>query len=167
MKIHKLLWQEGKQKGHLVIKFPQNPTKLHTHDFDELVFVISGSGIHAIGDEKYPLMQGDVFVIKADQAHKFEKCKQLCLVNLEYRWMEDYTYLEKSYSTLTALKTLFIHEPQYRKHKNFKAKLHLVPWQLDEIVQLLDIMKKEEKEKRPGYNALLENIFKTRKHFTK
>jgi len=161
MKAHKLLWQEGDQKGHLVIKCPQNPTKFHTHDFDELVFVISGSGIHVIGDEKYPLMQGDVFVIKADQVHKFEKCRQLFLVNREYRWIENYSHLEKDYSTLTALKTLFVHEPLYRKHKKFKAKLHLVPWQLDEIVFLLEIMKKEEKEKRPGYNSILENMFKT------
>ena len=161
MKPQKLLWDAGDQKGHLFIMAPQNPTVLHTHNFDELVFVISGTGIHVVGDDKYPLMPGDVFVIKADQVHKFEKCKKLCLINLEYKWDEHYAYLEKEYSAFTAFKTLFIHEPQYRKFKKFKAKLRLTPWQLNEIVYLLDIMKKEEKDKRTGYNSILENMFKT------
>ena len=161
MKLHKIFWNAGDQKGHLRIMWPQKPVAMHVHDFDELVFVLGGSGIHVVGEEKYPLIQGDVFVIKAEQHHTFEKMNQLCLVNLLYKWDENYMYLEKEYSAIPALKTLFIHEPQYRKQKNFKAKLHLTPWQLDEMVSLLDIMKKEESDKRIGFNSVLENTFKT------
>jgi len=161
MKLHKIFWNAGDQKGHLRIMWPQKPVAMHIHDFDELVFVLSGSAIHVVGKEKYPLIQGDVFVIKAEQPHTFEKMNQLCLVNLLYKWDENYIHLEKEYSAIPALKALFIHEPQYRKQKSFKAKLHLAPWQLNEMVRLLDIMKKEESNKRIGYNSILENTFKT------
>jgi len=161
MKPLKLLWDAGDQKGHLFIMREQNNTVMHTHNFDELVFVLSGTGVHVIGKEKYPLIPGDVFVVKAGQIHKFEKTKSLHIVNLEYKWDAHYIHLEKDYSTLTALKTLFVHEPHYRTPKKFDAKLHLSPWQIEEIVNLLEIIKTEEKNKRPGYNSIIENIFKT------
>ena len=71
MNIHKLLWQEGNQKGHLVLKFPQNPTKLHTHDFDELVY--QKSLIESINRGLSDIEKGNVFTTKELRAELEKK----------------------------------------------------------------------------------------------
>jgi len=35
----------------------------HKHNFGEIVFIISGSGVHITEEDEYPLKPGDVFVI--------------------------------------------------------------------------------------------------------
>lgn len=45
----------------------------HTHeDFDEMVFVLSGSGIHVVDGEAHPIMRGDVFVLHGTHMHTFK-----------------------------------------------------------------------------------------------
>ncbi len=159
MKPYQLLWSLHGQKGHVKIQNPQRPTLLHVHNFDELVFVINGSGLHVVGKDRYPLIRGDVFVIKGDQAHKYEKTKNLHVANLMYRW-EHFKFLEKEFADLPGFKALFFHEPLYRKSGQFKAKLHLNSWQLNEITHLMDLIKEEEKKKLPGYNSVIESLVK-------
>ncbi len=43
----------------------------HTHDFIEIAYVISGSGIHIIGNKKYAVTRGDLFIINSDLPHGF------------------------------------------------------------------------------------------------
>jgi len=123
------------------------------------VFVLNGSGLHVVGEDRYPLMHGDVFVIKGNQAHKFEKTKNLHIVNLDYYW-DHFKFLEKEFADLPGFKSLFFHEPLYRKAGKFKAKLHLNSWQLSEVAHLLDLIKIEEKKKLPGFNSVLESLVK-------
>ena len=73
MKKNTLLWTHNNQCTHLVYRKHRRRVPLHTHNFDEIVFVLSGSCIHSIGKGKYPLIRGDVFVIKEGQMHRFEK----------------------------------------------------------------------------------------------
>ena len=44
---------------------------LHRHDFIEIVYVISGQGIHIVGDSEYEISKGDLFVINYDTPHCF------------------------------------------------------------------------------------------------
>ena len=159
MKPYQLLWSLHGQRGHVEEQDPQRPTLMHVHNFDELVFVINGSGLHVVGKDRYPLMRGDVFVIKGDQAHKYEKTKNLHVVNLDYFW-EHFKFLEKEFADLPGFKSLFFHEPLYRKSGQFNAKLHLNSWQLNELIHLLDLIKEEEKKKLPGFNSVLESLVK-------
>jgi len=159
MKPHKLLWRYHNQRGNVYIEAPQRPTILHTHNFDELVFVLSGFGLHVVDKDKYPLIRGDVFLIKGDQAHKYEKTKNLHIANLEYYW-EHFKFLEKEFADLQGFKALFVHEPLYRKSGKFNAKLHLNSWQLSEITHLLDLIIEEQKKKLSGYNFVLESLVK-------
>ena len=114
MKQQKLLWHRPNQQEHLQIQKHQKSVPLHTHNFDELVFILSGSGVHVINKEKYPLMRGDVFVIKGKQAHRFEKNKNMLVANLEYMW-ERFESFEKEFANQAGFKALFVHEPLYRK----------------------------------------------------
>ncbi len=159
MKTKQLLWHQCDQWVHLEIRKHQKSVPLHTHDFNELVFILRGSGLHIVDEEKYPLIRGDVFVIKGNQAHKFEKNKNMYVANLEYLW-ERFKYFEKELIALPEFKALFIYEPLYRKKQKFKAKLHLDGWQLNEVISVLDLIKKEEMKKQKGYNLMLESLFK-------
>lgn len=44
---------------------------VHKHDFIEIAYVISGSGIHIVADRQYEIARGDLFVINFDVPHGF------------------------------------------------------------------------------------------------
>lgn len=44
---------------------------MHKHDFIEIAYVISGTGIHVVGDKEYETSKGDLFVINYDVPHGF------------------------------------------------------------------------------------------------
>ena len=44
---------------------------MHKHDFIEIVYVISGSGKHVVGDHQYETKKGDLFIINYDVPHGF------------------------------------------------------------------------------------------------
>lgn len=45
--------------------------KMHKHDFIELAYVISGKGVHRVGNDQYQVSQGDLFIINYDVPHGF------------------------------------------------------------------------------------------------
>ena len=44
---------------------------MHRHDFIEIACVISGAGLHIVGDRRYRTARGDLFVINYDVPHGF------------------------------------------------------------------------------------------------
>ena len=137
---------------------PQPPLETHTHFFDELVFVYGGSGIHEVDDEKYPLLRGDVFVLRGNHKHGFDETNNLHLEMVLYT-RDFFESLKKEFLNLPGFQTLFILEPRYRKNHKFKAKLHLSSEQLNEVSRLLNVMKEETKSKRPGYQSVIDRMF--------
>lgn len=60
-----------------------NVHHLHKHHFFELIYVIEGSGIHMINNNKYIFSKGNVFFLTPDDLHSFkiiDTCK-LCIVD--------------------------------------------------------------------------------------
>lgn len=49
----------------------QAESHLHAHEFIEIAYVVSGRGIHCIGDKEYSVSKGDVFIINYDIPHEF------------------------------------------------------------------------------------------------
>lgn len=50
----------------------ENPEPhLHVHDFIEISYVASGSGIHILGDKQYDVNKGDLFLINYHIPHEF------------------------------------------------------------------------------------------------
>ena len=136
----------------------QPPLETHTHYFDELVFVFGGSGIHEVDDERYPLIRGDVFVLRGNHKHGFDETHNLHLEMVLYA-PDFFESLKKEFSELSGFQTLFILEPYYRKNHKFKAKLHLNSEQLNEVSGLLSIMKEEQENKKPGYQSVIDRMF--------
>ena len=56
----------------------------HSHDFDEIVLILSGTGEHLVGSQVYSLKRRDVFVIKGDTCHGFRRARELSMVNVMY-----------------------------------------------------------------------------------
>ncbi len=63
---------------HQVTKMP------HTHDFEELVVIVGGSGKHQVGREVYDISAGDVFVMLGGMHHCYPEAHNLSLINLLY-----------------------------------------------------------------------------------
>ncbi len=55
----------------LVIGEPGRGTRLHKHDYDEIVYVIAGRARWIVGNEERDAVAGDVLVVKAGEPHKF------------------------------------------------------------------------------------------------
>jgi len=49
---------QGIRMGYTII-YPTGTTTGHTHDDEEVYFVVSGEGIMVVGDEEYPIKAGD------------------------------------------------------------------------------------------------------------
>jgi quercetin dioxygenase-like cupin family protein len=46
-------------------------TRLHKHDYDEVVYVIEGRSTWTVGDRVVEATAGDVLLVRAGEAHKF------------------------------------------------------------------------------------------------
>ena len=83
---HHLLREEFFTPGNIPLKVlrrePQPPYPLHSHDFMEMVIVISGKGIHFDPQGELPIERGAVFVIKGDMIHGYRDLNNLCLINI-------------------------------------------------------------------------------------
>ena len=131
---------------------------LHTHDFDELVFILGGSGVHLADDDEYLVIRGDVFVLRGNHKHGYANTSNLHLVNVLYQ-RDYFESLKKEFSDLPGFQALFVHEPLYRKKHKFKSKLHLNSQQLGKLSRLLNLMNVEQQDEWAGTGALQERIF--------
>ena len=75
-------FQDDDLKLELIERNPQIPFPLHTHDFSELVIVLSGTGIHFTYGDEYRIAPGDVFYIESGFAHGYKETQKLHLYNI-------------------------------------------------------------------------------------
>jgi quercetin dioxygenase-like cupin family protein len=55
----------------VVIGEPGQGTRLHKHDYDEVVYVVEGRSTWSVGAEEREATAGDVLVVRAGEPHKF------------------------------------------------------------------------------------------------
>lgn len=159
MKIEQLFHKFSDQYCVIDIRENQPSSRLHTHNYDEIAIVLKGSGINVVDKNSYPIMRGDVFVIHGTQVHKIIKPKNLTLVNIIYE-RNKFDEIKKQLNALPGFNALFVYEPIYRKHHDFKAKLHLSSRQIENIRNLLLEFKEEQDTQKPGVIYVVESIFK-------
>ncbi len=121
---------------------PQIPFPLHTHDFSELVIILSGRGTHITKYSRFELSAGDVFVINGETTHGFENPKNLHLINMMYR-PELLTRNASDLTKLPGYHVLFNLEPKFREDHQFNSKLHLSPQQITGITPIILEIEKE------------------------
>jgi mannose-6-phosphate isomerase-like protein (cupin superfamily) len=55
----------------------------HTHDMDELYYVISGSGTVSVGDETYAIKEGEMIFVEEGVAHEFrERAEEIVVLKI-------------------------------------------------------------------------------------
>ena len=52
---------------------PEDNNVEHSHEFDELVIVKSGHGLHVIHNQPLFIKKGDVFFVKKDEYHFYDE----------------------------------------------------------------------------------------------
>lgn len=118
---------------------PELPYPLHSHDFYEMVFIVSGSGTHFTKDNELALNPGNVFVIVPGMQHGYKDVKNLVLYNILFgkRLFKDKFF---DLTDMPGYQSLFTIEPAYRNDNRFASMLRLTPAQLSELLPLIDRM---------------------------
>ncbi|ASG16637.1 helix-turn-helix domain-containing protein [Salmonella enterica subsp. enterica] len=74
---------------------PEDNSSEHCHEFDELVIVEEGHGLHVINDNPLYIQQGDVFYVQAGDHHFYDELGTLKLINILINPHESFHYLQK------------------------------------------------------------------------
>lgn len=143
----------------IMSRYQQNERRLHSHNFSELVIIVSGSGRHVTDDgESYPLLPGDAFIIAPGEVHGYDELDALVLTNLCY---DDgkISFADEDLRAMPGYHALFILEPQYRGSHGFKSRLRLNPEELAHVLELTDAVDDELERRDPGYRFMALTYF--------
>lgn len=75
----------------------------HTHEFDELVIVDKGYGLHILNGELFFIQEGDVFLVKENDRHFYNELGTLKLMNIHINTRHEFTYLNNIQSIFEQL----------------------------------------------------------------
>lgn len=136
----------------------QDNMSLHNHDFMELVIVLRGKGLHITESERHKIMAGDVFFIKSDDAHGYQRVDKLELVNLIFT-SQLLSSPQIDLKQLPGYHALFKLEPEFRRSHGLKRHLRLSMSKLRECEKLILSIEKEQERKIPGGGTMCFGIF--------
>ncbi len=77
-----MFFRENRLPLKVLIRDPEIPFSLHSHDFYELVIVVSGKGTHLLETGNQQLQEGMVFCIKPGMQHGYTDIENLVLYNV-------------------------------------------------------------------------------------
>lgn len=126
----------------------------HRHDFSELMVVLEGSATHTVGNLRFPLEAGDVFVINGETEHSFTEVNNLTLANLMFD-SDSPIFDAAELRLLPGYQALFTIEPVARQKTDYTAKLNLTQEQSDEIFAQLDRIEQEYLNGPAGFETML------------
>lgn len=127
---------------------------LHIHEFIEMVYILSGSGEHAINGTNYSVERGDLLFINYNQTHSFKSNDGMVIVNclMKPEFISQELVNSENANEILSLASF----------EDFSSDaLKLVPKvcfrgkQLIEIEALIEGMLTEFIEKAPGYKTVL------------
>lgn len=80
---------------------PEDNNKEHCHEFDELVIVKSGHGLHVINGQPLFIKTGDVFYVKNNEYHFYDELGTLKLINILINPDADFFFIKKHRAFIT------------------------------------------------------------------
>ncbi|MDX9939545.1 MAG: AraC family transcriptional regulator [Sphaerochaetaceae bacterium] len=129
-------------KMKVIERDPELPYPLHSHDFFELVVIVSGKGTHYTVANSFSLLPGNVFVITPGLEHGYRDVENLRLYNILF----DIKLFDEAFFDLRNMPgyhALLRIEPNYRNDVGISTLMQLTPAQMAEIVPLLEHMQLE------------------------
>ncbi|HBC88067.1 MAG TPA: hypothetical protein DCZ94_14045 [Lentisphaeria bacterium] len=131
----------GRNSSVIVQKVNQGDTLQHSHDFDELVFVLGGSATHAVGKNRNRIEPGDFFLVDSKMKHAYLECRDFKLSNVLIR--KNFINNRKGVLSLChGYRTLFSHMLTGR----FIQPANLTRERLDECLSLVNRIEREQFE---------------------
>ena len=127
---------------------------IHQHTFTEILLILTGQGTHIIGDDEYPILAGDVFVIHGDVAHGIKDSVEMQLTNVMFE-PERLPIPHEALWQLPGFRALFALEPYSRRQHHFRGRLHLSIKELFIAAMLVERMQAEEMLHGPGYRMVM------------
>ena len=121
----------------------------HYHDFDEIVLVENGSGLHVTEYGSYPIFRGDIFLIKAGHAHTYENIKNLEIVNM-LLVPEALNLPLGDLKETSGYYTFFEERPQLRNRYRAESSLKLNDKQLLQAEEIILEIESEQKKNETG-----------------
>ena len=121
---------------------PELPYPLHSHDFFELVVIVSGKGTHFTVGNEFVVQAGNVFVITPGLEHGYRDVRNLRLFNILF----DPAILRESVHDVRSMPgyhALLSIEPSYRNEPNLGSLMQLTPAQLADILPLIENLRRE------------------------
>jgi len=137
---------------------PQPAVSLHDHAFDELVIVLSGTAMHTIDNQTYPVKAGDVFVLKRGSIHKYQEPKGFAVANV----MFDAKKLDMDHWDIRELPgyhVLFSLEPVFRNRHQFRSRLTVEGAKFTWISERVEELAAVAADKEPGYRVEAQGLF--------
>lgn len=124
----------------------------HEHvDFYELVLVTGGSAEHVVGDERFPVQKGDVFVMRTGCSHAYENAHGLHICNIMFR--PDMLFMNESeYRQIQGFHEMFLIDGN---PSGYRSCLHLSPKDFSETHELVCRLESEYNSDNPGRSALI------------
>jgi AraC-like DNA-binding protein len=132
----------------IVWRNPHEKFTLHTHEFSEIVIILGGRALHVIGNESWPVVAGDVFVVGGSEAHDYREMKDLRLINILFspeRLLIDPLDLP----ALPGYQVLFS-----RGERNSLRTLRLAPGELGVGLSYVETLSHELDTRNPGFEFM-------------
>lgn len=150
-KIHRILSEEFPLEINL--QYPQGPTGLHGHDFDELVIIQRGRGMHFTEKDSSEISAGDVFIIRKGRSHGYRDTENLHLVNILFH-LEAMNMPKEELKKVPGYHALFRIQPEIKGRARFRNRLQLTPEQLAQTSLILEEITNETTKRTPGYEFM-------------
>jgi len=130
----------------------------HSHEFWELVLILSGTGMHVTKRQRYPVVAGDVFLIRPRQVHGYEEKKDLRLINILFD-KKRLSLPLYDIREMPGFHTVFTLTPKRRVQDDGKSFLHLSAEALGHVEALVDSLEHELRERAPGFQFMASTLF--------
>lgn len=129
----------------------------HTHtDFAEIVIVLDGKAVNAVGKECFKAEKGDVFVMNKGSSHRYLEAKDFHICNIMF---DPDALLQANYDIMESegFHALFLIDPL--TCDNFKSRLKLSPENFKETKKIIKAVMDEYESDSPAKNTMITAYF--------
>ncbi len=131
---------------------------MHKHDFIEIAYVFSGKGIHIIGDRKFNISKGDLFILNYDVPHGFFSNSEEKTQPVVYNCVFMPTFLDSSLLGSKHFQDIFssfLFKSFFPEDSTTSADLRLTGTAYQDIGELFHKMYDEYKNRNKGYLEII------------
>ncbi len=126
----------------------------HKHDYIEVIYAVHGNGVNMIDHFSYPVIAGDLYIIKPGSLHSFYSYSKLTVYNLIFSLSLFSSGELRQLSECDNFKSIFTHSPDEAKYN----KIRLSPVQNSMIGAYFAQLYQELNQREKGYRLLSKSI---------